>query len=335
MLEMARRSPTDRRDIFDAASQAMRVHPAIVEKDFWVCWILDYLFHDSPWKTRMAFKGGTSLSKAYGAIERFSEDIDLILEWQLLGYTADEPWEKRSNTQLDAFGKEANQRAAEFLAQKFAPALGQALTERAATAVEVVAKEQDVLIRYPRAFALDAILPQVRLEIGPLAAWVPNEDKEIRPYAAERFPRYFTHPATTVRTIVAERTFWEKATILHREAHRKPGGKLPPERMARHYYDFCRLSRLPVRDAALGRLDLLKDVVQFKMRFYRCPWAKYEEAAPGTMRLLPPAAHLPDLRRDYQATRAMLFGTVPTFDEIVEELTALEQAINKLQGDAQ
>lgn len=110
MRDMARRSEKDRCDLFRATAQAMRVHEAIVEKDFWVCWILDYLFHDSPWKDRLAFKGGTSLSKAYGAIERFSEDIDLILDWQLLGYAEEEVWKERSLNKQNAFSKNANQK---------------------------------------------------------------------------------------------------------------------------------------------------------------------------------------------------------------------------------
>ncbi len=101
MRKMARRSEKDRRELFRATAQKMRVHEAIVEKDFWVCWILDYLFHESPWKDHLAFKGGTSLSKAFGAIERFSEDIDLILDWRSLKYSLDEPWAKRSATNLE------------------------------------------------------------------------------------------------------------------------------------------------------------------------------------------------------------------------------------------
>ena len=89
MLNIARLPPNDRRDLFRAAAQRMMVNEAIVEKDFWVCWTLDYLFHESPWQDKLAFKGGTSLSKAYGVIERFSEDIDLILDWTLLGYEKD------------------------------------------------------------------------------------------------------------------------------------------------------------------------------------------------------------------------------------------------------
>lgn len=84
----------------------MGLNDAIVEKDFWVCFTLDYLFHRCPWKDSITFKGGISLSKAFNLINRFSEDIDLILDWRVLGYEKHEPWEKRSNTKQDVhFGK--------------------------------------------------------------------------------------------------------------------------------------------------------------------------------------------------------------------------------------
>lgn len=184
-------------------------------------------------------------------------------------------------------------------------------------------------IRYPKAFSLQTILPQIRLEIGPLAAWVPNEEKEIRPYAAEQVPAPFSRQSTKVRTILAERTFWEKATILHQEAHRGPDKKLLP-RFSRHYYDLYRLSQLQIRDKALSQLRLLHDVVQFKMQFYRCPWAKYEEAKSGSLRLLPPAHNEAKLRKDYQDMQGMLFGAIPGFEEIITGLGELEKAINKL-----
>lgn len=333
MREIARRSERDRRDLFRAAAQAMRVHEAIVEKDFWVCWVLDYLFGESPWKGQLAFKGGTSLSKAFGAIERFSEDIDLILDWRVLGYAEDEPWTKRSATRQDAFGKEANRRTADYLAQEFVPVLAPALAAHLGAAVPMVVEGQDVLIEYPRAFSLTAIQPRLRLEIGPIAAWLPNETRPIRPYAAERFPGLFRQAETIVRTIAAERTFWEKATILHQEAHRGPDKALPA-RQSRHYYDVVRLNRLPVRDRALADLALLDDVVQFKMRFYRCPWAGYEQARPGSLKLLPAPHHVVELARDYEAMHAMLFGDIPTFAAMMAELTGLQKAINDLGATA-
>jgi hypothetical protein len=327
MRSFARRSEQERRELFRATAQALQVHEAIVEKDFWVCWVLDYLFKSSPWKDKMVFKGGTSLSKAYHAIERFSEDIDLVLDWRLLGYSANEPFQERSATRQSVFNIEANQKCAAFLGSEFVPALSQSLKELAADEIGVKAKGQDVLIQYPHSFSLSAILPQIKLEIGPLAAWIPNEEKEIRPYAAEKFPHLFSQSSTAVSTVAAERTFWEKATILHQEAHRLSTSHLPP-RYSRHYYDLYRLSHSPVRERALAQLDLLQDVADFKMKFYRSAWAKYEEARPGSLRLSPPTERVADLRKDYQNMQPMLFGIIPSFEDILAELAALEKTVN-------
>jgi len=330
MREFARRPEKDRRDLFRASAQRMHVHEAIIEKDFWVCWILDYLFQDSPWKDQLVFKGGTSLSKAFGAIERFSEDIDLILDWQLLGYSQEMLWAERSATKQDAFGKEANRRTMEFLKLTFVPSIRPSLAERIGGDSGVEPQEQDVIFMYPKAFSLAAIQPQVRLEIGPMAAQVPNEPRTIRPYVAEQFPKAFIQTETSIRTILAERTFWEKATILHQEAHRGPEKPLPSH-YSRHYYDLFRLNRLPIRDKALADINLLRDVVKFKMRFYRCPWAKYDEAKPGSLKLLPPEHHTAELQKDYRSMQLMFFGDIPSFEEIMKELAVLEKIINELK----
>ncbi|HSA33669.1 MAG TPA: nucleotidyl transferase AbiEii/AbiGii toxin family protein [bacterium] len=334
MRDIARQNEKNRADLFRAVSQTMRIHEAIIEKDFWVCWILDYLFHDSPWKESLAFKGGTSLSKAFGLIQRFSEDIDLILDWRLLGYSEEAAWAERSATQQDIFGKEANLRTTAFLSNTMASVLQAALTERAAAPIAVEVRGQEVLVHYPKSFVLAAVQPQVILEIGPLAAWIPNEPRAISPYAAQQRPDLFTQTETTVRTIAAARTFWEKATILHQEAHRGKDKPLPP-RYSRHYYDLYRMSRSSVAEEVLAQLELLDDVVQFKMRFYRCPWAGYEQAKPGCLRLAPPEHHLAALRQDYRAMQTLLFGKIPDFDEVLAGIAALERRINESETSAQ
>ncbi len=334
MRDIARQNEKNRADLFRAASQSMQVHEAIIEKDFWVCWILDYLFHDSPWKESFAFKGGTSLSKAFGLIQRFSEDIDLILDWQLLGYSDETAWAERSSTQQAVFGKEANLRTETFLSNKVAGILQADLTDRAEAPVTVEVRGQEVLVHYPKSFLLAAVQPQVILEIGPLAAWVPNEPRSISPYAAQQRPDLFKQADTVVRTIAAARTFWEKATILHQEAHRDKEKPLPA-RYSRHYYDLYRMSNAPVADEALAKLDLLNDVAQFKMRFYRCPWAEYEQAKPGTLRLSPPEHHRTALQQDYRAMQTLLFGDIPEFDEVLAGIAALERRINKNGTTAQ
>ena len=123
MRNIATIKESDRKALFQNTAAKMGLTNAIIEKDFWVCFMLDYLFHRCEWKDSIAFKGGTSLSKAYGLIERFSEDIDLILDWRVIGFSINEPWENRSNTKQGLFNKEANRRTEDFLKTAFVPAV--------------------------------------------------------------------------------------------------------------------------------------------------------------------------------------------------------------------
>ena len=128
MYRIVKYSEDERRILFRNTSQKMNIHEAIIEKDFWVCLILDYLFHKCEYSKVFTFKGGTSLSKCYGLIHRFSEDIDLILDWRTLGYTINEPWKERSSTKQDAFNKEVNHRAEDFLRDTLLPILKKDIT---------------------------------------------------------------------------------------------------------------------------------------------------------------------------------------------------------------
>lgn len=173
MINVARFSDNDKRILFRNTAHKMGLNDTVVEKDFWVCFTLDYLFHRSPWMDFITFKGGTSLSKAFNLISRFSEDIDLILDWRLLGYGKDEPWEQRSNTKQDAFNKEANIRAEIFLTEIFCPAIRKDLSQELGCEVNIKMDEkekQTVIFSYPKLFTNTGILQVIRLEIGALAA---------------------------------------------------------------------------------------------------------------------------------------------------------------------
>lgn len=330
MRDVVLLADADRRELFRATSQRMRVHEAIIEKDFWVCWVLDALFTHERWKEQLVFKGGTSLSKAYGIIERFSEDIDLVLDAHALGIDLDEGSRTQSTASRNRFCKAVNEKAAHFLEAEMQPSLAMLFGSRAPGAMfHLEADGQELRVGYPRAFAMDYVQPVIRLEVGPLAGWTPNELRSIRPYAAVEYPSLLPQVETMIPTITAERTFWEKATLLHQEAHRDEL-KSCPSRYSRHYYDLHRLYRSPVKAKALDELGQLRAVAEFKSCFYHCAWAKYEEAVPGSLRLLPNAAHLPELRADYAAMRSMLFGAVPDFDTILADLAALEAEIHAL-----
>jgi hypothetical protein len=326
MHTIARFKDEDRRDLFAKTAEQLQMLPAIIEKDFWVCWTLDALFSSPRWHDKMIFKGGTSLSKAFHIINRFSEDIDLILDWRQLGVTNDEPWEKRSNTSQDNFCKDINSKAANYLAREFVPSFAIELENKLGYKTPVHADGEVVMIEYPRVFSLDYLRPVIVLEIGPLAEWVPHGSFDITPYAAEKFPGLFTNKSARVITILAERTFWEKATILHKVASQNR----IPIRHSRHYYDLAQLAKSETRGIALRNLDLLHEVVAFKQRFYRSTKAQYEKAFPGSFLLIPDASLIKELKDDYEKTKEMIFGTPPTFESIIETLRALESEINSL-----
>src|SRR5450756_1296828 len=204
MYQIANESATNRRMLFGNAAFNMGISDAIMEKDFWVCFFLDVLFHQSQDATHFCFKGGTSLSKGYHAIRRFSEDIDLILDWRLLGYSRDGPYDKRTNTQQEAFNDVVNGKTEEYLATSLMPNL-KSLTEKyVGESVRFYIEENDrqtICIVYPRLFRDSYVIPEIRLEIGALAAWTPFTDTTIQPYAAERYPRQFKQAGTVIRTV--------------------------------------------------------------------------------------------------------------------------------------
>ena len=229
------------------------------------------------------FKGGTSLSKVYRLIERFSEDIDLILDWRVLN--GEDPLAERSRASQVRLNEAINQQAQAYIGGELLAHVTAALDE--VCSCEIETDDLHVInVRYPAAFPDAYLRPEVRLEIGPLASWLPHEERTIQCYAAEAFPQVFERRECSVKVIKAERTFWEKATILHHEVHRPVGNPQPP-RYSRHYYDVAKMAESPVKNAALTNLELLTDVVEFKERFYPRGWARYDLARPGSFRLVP------------------------------------------------
>lgn len=328
MDRVARLPAAERSALFAETAAKMKTTPAVAEKDFWVTWVLDRLFTDAELARLLMFKGGTSLSKAYRLIERFSEDIDLILDWRMLSGALgnEDPLAERSKAQQEKLNAAINEQAQAVIGGELLTRIAGALGELCQCAI--AADDPHVIeIRYPASFPDRYLRPELRLEIGPLAAWLPHEDRMIVSYAAEQFPQVFARRECAVRVIKAERTFWEKATILHHEAHRPEGNPQPP-RYSRHYYDLARMAVAPVKDTALSNLDLLADVVAFKQRFYPRGWARYDLAVAGSLRLVPDGAVLAAVEADYRAMTNMIFGAVPAFGEILEALRVLEEEIN-------
>ena len=333
MYEIAKLPSEEREILFQNTAAKMGMNAAIIEKDFWVCLTLDYLFHKCQWKKAFAFKGGTSLSKVYNLIDRFSEDIDLILDWRTVGYGYSEPWKKRSNTQQQKFIVEFSNRVNAFLKDEFLPVFKTDIHDCVGRSVSVYIDDDDpgtVKFGYPRAFEETSILQEIRLEIGALAAWTPTQLADIHPYAADYYPLIFRQTSTQVLTTTAERSFWEKATILHQEAHRPETSKIP-ERYSRHYYDLYCMAQKGVLEKALLQKDLLAQVAEFKQTFYPRKWAQYEYARIGSLKLVPAVHSMDRLRSDYTMMQSMIYGNYPDFDEMMHFIKELETRINSAE----
>ena len=325
MNKVARLSVDQQHELFRETAARKQMKPAIAEKDFWVCWILDKLFEHPEISKVILFKGGTSLSKVFGLIDRFSEDVDLILDWRL--FTTEVLEAERSRTQQEKLNLKILAAAQRYIAETLLPMIERMTAP--VCSVKLNERDPNILnVLYPSSFDDSYLLPYIQLEIGPLAASIPHEEYTIESYAAEEFPDLFEKPQGRVKAIIAERTFWEKVTILHQEAHR-PKNRPQPSRYSRHYYDLVRMADSPKRNSTLRNHLLLHDVVAFKEQIYPRAWARYDLAQRGTLKLLPPNHQLDAIRRDYAEMREMIFGTYPTFDEILEALAELETEINK------
>lgn len=334
----------DRAALFGETGAGRGVADTIIEKDFWVCWTLRRLFGLPKGATAtLVFKGGTSLSKAFGAIRRFSEDIDMSFDRAELGYTGDRDPERVgiSRKQAERLIDDLVADVEHHIAEELLPALRAAIVEQLGEpangewALEIDAADaQTVNFHYPTALitaeyeGMAYITPRVKLELGARGNPWPTDEKIIRPYAADDYPDFFEEPDTVVIVLSARRTFWEKATALHAEAHR-PANSPTPQYFSRHYYDLAMLLDTDEGKAAATDYEQLAHVVKHKATFLRSGWASYDTAQPGTLQLLPNEERLKDLHADYQAMAPMMFDESSlSFDEILTKIAALQASIN-------
>ena len=323
--DLARLDDKERSIIFRNTASKMKVNDAIIEKDFWVVLMLDYLFNKCKYRDAFTFKGGTSLSKGYSLIRRFSEDIDIILDWRVFGISENEPYELRSNTKQSKYNDDINDLATKFIKEVLLDEIRNDLQSMLGFDINLScdAKEENIVIfKYPKIFNNKAIFSSIRLEFGPLAALTPSELTKISPYINDFYPNVMNKPFTEVLTVKPSRTFWEKVTILHLEANR-PDTSPIPSRYSRHYYDVLMISELISKDELIQDVELLEKVVEFKQKFYPRGWARYDLARPGTLRLVPDEYRLKELEKDYKSMQDMLFGEKPTFDYIMDILSSI------------
>lgn len=319
--------------IYRALAPHLLRAPVVLEKDVWVCWVLQTLF-TMPERFPMAFKGGTSLSKVFRAIARFSEDVDITLDYRGLDSSFDPFAEDISKSQLKKFSEALKS----FVRDHVHGVVASYLQHRVATEfggshhkIEISDHGEQLRLHY--ATVLDApgdyVGNSVLIEFGGRNITEPNEEHEVRPDIAEHVPD-LDFPTPRVIVLSPARTFWEKATLMHVECHRGEF-RASASRLSRHWYDLAMLADLPIGEIALERRDLLANVVKHKKVFYSAAYANYDACLGGQMRLLPDDAVLSALSEDFRRMidAGMFIGEPPSFATIVERLRVLETVINQ------
>jgi len=340
MDEVAQLSNAERRTLFQEVANKRRLNIQIIEKDFWVCWTLKKLFDIDPINGYLIFKGGTSLSKIYNIIERFSEDIDVAIDRGYLGFANDYDLRSLSAGKRDkaviALDEACKAVVEGYLLNTLKTSFSEILDDQFVGQWELVIDKGDrsgqtILFNYPRENLgladLEYIRPFVKIELGARPENQPIESHRVQPYAAEDFPQMFKNPASEILVLSAERTFWEKATILHDQYHRVPTYPTAA-RMSRHYYDFYMLAKSRVYEEAINNIGVLESVIINKTSFFYRAGAKYEEVLLGHLHLVPTAERLVALERDYVNMNPMFFVEPLRFTEIIESLSELEKEIN-------
>lgn len=329
--EFARLSVQERADVFAATAEGIGLPVAYVEKDYWVCWILKRIF-ELNLNVDTTFKGGTSLSKVFAAINRFSEDVDLALNYHHLGFTDEkDPLRAESGRKRKDLGKEIRHKAQEHVRKTLLPALStsisEALDETETLLVDSSPGSPDASLSfyYPTTPLKADRRPTVLLEFGARGKGQPAQFQDVMPYAAEKFPNLFAAPRCRVRVLDLGISLWEKVTILHVNHYMKSEKPLRPNAF-RDYSDVAMLAALECGKQARQDVRGLADVVLHKSILFASNG--YDSAKHGSLRLSPPPGREKEIRASYNSMRDMYYGKAPTLESVLETLAKFELELN-------
>lgn len=334
--------PEERFLLVNNAAAERGVAAWVIEKDLWVCWLLARL-HEVPGLPGLTFKGGTSLSKVHGIIQRFSEDIDLTFSRDGWGFDGDrDPLaEGLSGKQRQGLVDEIAARSVEVVRDLVVPGLKRICRDSLGDGgwALTIAKDdaQAVLFTFPSPRATYSYgAPLVKAEFGARGDPWPTTSRVVKPYLEELYEGSAGAGVVEVTTLEAERTFWEKATLLHALHHStltNPDKRI--ERLSRHIYDLHQMwTRTEVRSRVLADRDLLQAVVGNKSVFFREGKARYDLVQRFELNALPHEALEERLRADYAEMQSMFFpdAPVPPFDALLATLQEVDAAVAAWDG---
>lgn len=325
--------PKEKRiDILNQATELTGLPAVAIEKDWWVTLCLNASF-SLPYSEHIVFKGGTSLSKGWNLIERFSEDIDLAIDRKFFGFEGD-----ISRTQIRKLRKQS----CKFISTEFLKSLTQALTDWGAGAeCELFAQTannsdkdpQIIEIHYNSVVDPSAYLPQkVLIEISSRSLMEPTEKREINSILSVNFPKLnFATDSFKIPTVLPQRTFLEKIFLLHEEFSQTPE-KIRINRLSRHLYDLEKLMDTKHGVTALQDKDLYNNIVTHREKFNPLKGLDYANHNPDKIKIIPPDKVIKEYERDYtEMTKFMIYGEALTFDRLIKRISELQTRINQLK----
>lgn len=325
----------ERREALGVAASNSGRPAHLLEKDVWVVWCLGALF-SSPLGEHLVFKGGTSLSKAYGAIRRFSEDVDLTYDIRAIApdlvNTNDDNPVPQNRSQGRKWSAQARERLPIWVRDEASPVINQRLHDDKLNA-KAEAKDDKIFVTYdPLETGSGYVSPAVMLEFGARSTGEPSEVHDVVCDAAQ-YLEMLEFPTAKPKTMKAERTFWEKATAIHVFCVQ---GKLKGERFARHWYDLVRLDDARIAEKALQDRKLAAIVAEHKSWFFSEKDATgsvidYHTAVGGALKLVPEGESRTILEQDFQhmVDDGLLLDAPDTFDELMRRCAEIEARANK------
>lgn len=324
-------SSEDKKTIIEQTSAKTGLNPTAIEKDFWVTLALNALFK-TQYSPHLVFKGGTSLSKAWGLIQRFSEDIDLALNRRFLGFEGD-------LTQSRV--KKLRKKACAFVSNEFIQELNQCLLQMDAKGFEISVVQFEESDTDPIAIELkyesltesiDYLRPRVLIEVSSRSLIDPFENKNIQSLIGQTYPTNdFSDPVAQIPTVTPVRTFLEKIFLLHEEFQKPEDRPIRSHRMTRHLYDLSKIIDSPFAEQAFTNKQLYFDIIKHREMLTKISWIDYSKHAPQHIDFLPPQRAVQEWKEDYHAMAESMFqGAVMPYDQLIDKLTQLKYHINNL-----
>lgn len=318
-------------DLLTTAQEQLDIPNIILEKDIWICWLLNEIF---ALPLQMAFKGGTSLSKAFNLIHRFSEDVDITLDYRNFTTTLDLTNLNRS--QLKKISNQLKLQLKSCVQNNILPILKKRINKLFPNKLFDITLSDDgekLSFYYPTVLQAETgyLRDYVLIEFGVRNSTEPCEQHSISTMLSKITDPSLNLPTAKVNVLSPIRTFWEKATLMHVECHRKRLQE-NADRLSRHWYDLAMLANSWVGKEAFSHQHILQDVVAHKKAFFNASYANYDDCVANKFRLLPDEEDKARLIDDYNKMRDadMFFNSEPPqFEKILETLIQLEKLINQ------